>query len=140
MTPRSEDVLRGLGAIGPESDPTAASDALEALFTEIGSEDIGELLIGAVERGWLSEAQARWLVGVAMWSGTTEGSQLHATLERWLDEAPDSLRVGLALESGVFHFREHTQMTHVLTRVMQHYPQYTARCRQLIEQRRQQGV
>src|SRR5437868_5617885 len=62
------------------------SDCVEALFQEIGSEDVGEITAGAVSRGLLSQAQGNKIIEVSMWCGQTEGKQLSATIEMWLEE------------------------------------------------------
>jgi hypothetical protein len=125
---------------GADADVTAASGCVEELFRELGNEDIGETIAEAVERKALTEDQGRWFLGVAVWSGETNGADLQPTIERWLEEAQDSVRLRLALDQGVFPFRSLAEMTRVLTRITSRYPQHAERCKQLIERRRQQGV
>lgn len=125
---------------GADADLPATSDCIEELFTELGTEDIGETIAEAVEQKILTEDQGRWFLGVAVWSGETNGAELQPTIERWLEAALDSLRIGLALDQDVFPFGSLSEMTLVLNRVMNRHPQHAARCRQLIEQRRKQGV
>ena len=123
---------------GPDADLTATSGCIEELFRELGHEDIGEPIAEAVERGILTQDQGRWFVGVAVWSGQTNGADLRPTLERWLEEARDSLRIGLALDQDIFPFRSLGEMTRVLTPIMTRHPQHAERCRQLIENRGKQ--
>lgn len=127
----------------PGADPDhldAASEALDRLFAALGTEDVGELLAQAVERGALSEDQAAYALGVAPWCGGTNGAELQPRLERWLEEAADPLRIGLALAQPTFPFRDAGRMAEVLRTVTARHPQFSARCGELIASRAAQGT
>lgn|GEM_PF-3686692 len=126
--------------LGIDTDVVRMSDLLERLFAQMGTEDVGELIAGAIDGDLLMPAQGRQFLGIAIWSGQTNGAQLQPTLERWLEEASDSVRVDLALAQSIFPFSSLEHMTAVLLRVGERYPAYLARCNQIVERRRQQRV
>jgi hypothetical protein len=114
--------------------------SIDDLFEALQSEDIGEPVARAVEEGLLTQVQAGDLLNIALWSGESNGAELRPTIERWLEEASDPIRVGVALEHETYPFRTLEAMFAVLSRVSGLYPQYAARIGQLIEERRQQNV
>lgn len=142
MKPRVRAIIERLAHHVPsdDADVAATSDCIGELFREHGNEDIGEIIAEAIEHKVLTAEQGRWFLGVATWSGETNGADLQPTIERWLEEAQDSLRIGLSIGQCVFPFRSLAEMTRVLARVISRHPQHAARCRQLIEQRQKQGV
>ena len=128
------------GPHGATTDVEGISDCLEALFAKLGTEDVGELVASAIASGLLTQAQGGASLVIAAWSGRTNGGQLRPTIERWLEEGQDPIRVGLALAQDTFPFSDLERMTQVLSRIASRHPQYAAACRGLIARRQQQGV
>ncbi|MCA9643521.1 MAG: hypothetical protein KC492_22635 [Myxococcales bacterium] len=116
-------------------DLDGASSVLEDLFKLIHSEDICELIASGVSFNVLRLEQAKWLLGVAVWSGNTNGSEQRITLERWLSEASDALHIELALSNGFYPFGSRREMVRKLGRVGAHFPEFKARCSELISNR-----
>jgi hypothetical protein len=116
------------------------SDLLGELFKLLKTEDIGELVAKAVEDDLLTQAQGGEILGIAVWSGETNGAELQLTIERWLEEAKNPIRVGLALSLGIFPFISGAQMNEVLQRVADRFPQYAQQCRDMIRRRSAQGT
>lgn len=125
---------------GGLSDLDAAGLLVEELFEVIGHEDLGEIAAAAVEAGDLPFVHGVELLGISMWSGHTNGAELSATLERWLDESRDETRAGLALEQSIFPFKDAATMECVLSALQRKFPGLADRCNELIGQRRNQGV
>lgn len=121
-------------------DLEGVSDCVEALFREIGSEDVGEITADAVSRGLLSQAQGNKIIEVSMWCGQTEGKQLSATIERWLEEGADPIKVELALAQAVFPFSTQTTMAGRLLPIAKRFPHLATLINEMIERRRSQGV
>lgn len=116
------------------------SDFIEALFQEIGSEDIGDVIAHAVSHRLLSQAQGNKVIEVAMWCGQTNGQQLSATIERWLEEGASTIKIELALAQGTFPFSTQTKMADVLTAIAKRHAQFAPTINGMIERRRAQEV
>ena len=116
------------------------SDCVEALFQEIGSEDVGEVIASAVSHGLLSQAQGNKVIEVSMWCGQTNGKELSDTIERWLEEGANPIKIELALAQDTFPFSTQTKMADVLTSIAKRYPQFASTINGMIERRRAQGV
>jgi hypothetical protein len=112
---------------------------MEELFVLQGREDVGELLVEAVREGILSPSQAELALGIGTWSGATNGADLQPTMERWLEEAEDHLKVQLSLSIGVYPFREAGKMASVLARVAARMPAFAEVCGRLVESRRRRS-
>jgi hypothetical protein len=121
-------------------DLQGVSDCVEALFQEIGSEDVGEITADAVSRGLLSQAQGNKIIEVSMWCGRTEGKQLSATIERWLEDGIAPVKIELGLAQSVFPFSTQTRMVVVLSPIAKRFPHLAPQINKMIERRRAQGV
>ncbi len=127
--------------VNPESlDLQRISDLIEALFQEIESEDIGELIAYAVSQGLLTQAQGNKVIEVAMWCGQSNGQQLGETIERWLEEGANSIKIELALAQSTFPFSTQAKMAEVLAAIIKRYPQFAPAMNGLIVRRKAQGV
>lgn len=124
---------------GVDTDVEGISDCLLLLFEKLGTEDVGEVVASAVHDGLITQLQGGDFLGIATWSGSTNGAQLRPTTERWLEEGNDPIRIGLALALDTFPFLEGEKMNAVLSRIARKYPQYSAICRRKIIRRQQQG-
>jgi hypothetical protein len=116
------------------------SDSIEALFLEIGSEDPGNIIADAVSCGTLTQAQGNKILEVAMWSGQTNGKELNVTLEKWLEEGTDPIKIELALAPSVFPFSTQEKMANVLTSIAQRFPHLAPPIHEIIKRREAQGV
>jgi hypothetical protein len=116
------------------------ADCIDALFSALQSEDIGDLVANAVHTGNLSSEQAERILSVSVWCGSENGAPLHRAIERWLEEASDPVRVRLALAQATFPFRDRQRMEAVLTRVAARYPQFADEIRAMIARRKAQDV
>ncbi len=116
------------------------SDSIEALFREIGSEDPGEIIAYAVSRGLLTQEQGNKVLQVAMWSGQTNGKELNVTLEKWLEEGTNPIKIELALAPSVFPFSTQTKMADVLTSIARRFPHLAPPIHEMIKRREAQGV
>jgi hypothetical protein len=119
----------------PGYNVTTLSDAIEAVFREYGTEDISALIEHLVRAKKLSVEEGSNILRVAVWSGSENGSSLLRTLDNWLREATDPIRVSLAINQDVYPFHDPVEMRRVLTRICEAYPEFAARCRNLIESR-----
>jgi hypothetical protein len=110
------------------------------LFQKLGSEDIGNIVANAVTSGILSLEQGYKFLGISMWGGSTNGAQLHSTLEKWLEEGNDPIRIGLALSQGIFPFSDIKKMNKVLSEITNRHPQFSNIINEKIKRREIQGV
>lgn len=124
---------------GVNTDVEGVSDCLLILFDKLGTEDVGEVVASAVHEGLISQLQGADFIGIATWSGRTNGAQLLPTTERWLEEGTDPIRIGLALSQATLPFSDSEKMNEVLSRIASQYPQYSAICWRKITGRQQQG-
>ena len=139
----TEAILRRMAALGTGDDDAIVqqyADCIDALFSALHSEDIGDLVANAVHTGKLSPGQAEQILGVSVWCGSENGAPLHRAIERWLEEASDPVRVRLALAQATFPFRDRQRMEEVLTGVAARYPQFADEIGAMIERRRTQNV
>lgn len=125
---------------GNKTDVVGISDLLVELFNLLKSEDVGEVVASAVESGLLTQEQGGEILGIAVWSGETNGAALQPTVERWLEEANSPIRVGLALAQGIFPFSNAVRMSEVLQRVSSRFPQYASISREMVRKRQEQGT
>lgn len=125
---------------GNKTDVVGISDLLVELFNLLKSEDVGEVVAGAVESGLLTQEQGCEILGIAVWSGETNGADLQPTIERWLEEANSSIRIGLALAQGIFPFSNAVRMSEVLERVSSCFPQYASICHEMVRKRQEQDT
>lgn len=109
---------------------------MEKLFALQGREDVGELLVEAVREGILSPSQTELALGIGTWSGATNGADLQPTVERWLEEANDHLKIRLSLSIGVYPFKTAEKMESVLAKVVDRMPAFAEECGRMIASRR----
>lgn len=143
LSPGVESIMEQLSHFDVDSDSLdlqGISDYVEALFHEMGSEDVGEITATAVSRGILSQVQGNKVVEVAMWCGQTEGKELSATIEGWLEEGSDPVKIELALGQSVFPFASQARMEEVLPPIATRFPQFAPEIKSMIERRLIQGV
>lgn len=101
---------------------------IESLFEVMGHEDPCEVMATAIEQGLLTQAQGRAYLGMAVWCGWTNGGQIFPTMERWLEEGANLIRVDLALDASFIPFRDQEERKVVLSRVMERFPQFVDIC------------
>lgn len=126
--------------IGMNTDVEGISMNIEMLFDLLSSEDIGEIIASSVDEGIISQMQGSEFLGIATWSGKSNGAQLQPTLERWLEAGNDLTRIGLSLTQGIFPFYTFEKMADVLMNIATNHPQYAELCVEKINRRRQQRV
>lgn len=119
----------------PRYDIVPASAAIDELFSLLKSEDISTTIEDALRSGSLTMEQGVATLQIAVWSGSENGASLMRSLERWLSEANDPLRVALALDQEAYPFISREEMSRALRRIALTYPQFADRCRYLIESR-----
>lgn len=84
----------------------------------------------------LPQLRGALVIGIATWSGSENGASMQETLERWLVEGDDEIKVGLSLEgSDVLPFRDPATARAVLEAVASRMPEHADRCRRLIAAR-----
>ncbi|MEV0404804.1 hypothetical protein [Actinoallomurus sp. NPDC050550] len=128
--------VRPLMEEGPYGGPTdGLCAAIENLMVVLGSEDIADLVADAVVAGRTSLDDADIYLGVAAWSGTENGASMQRTLESWLRDGEDVVRVHLALHSECYPFRDANEMVSVLSDLAQRLPQFRERYAELIASR-----
>lgn len=147
LVPEVREILKSLKSLKslarPSVDPDQAGAPLEAISAQMeelfrlrGHEDVGEWLVDAVHEGFLHAAQAEQALSIGTWSGATNGADLQPTLERWLVDGDDPLKVRLALSIGVYPFEEEEEMARVLTRIAVRRPAFAEKCQAMIGSRR----
>ena len=116
------------------------SELIEALFQKLGSEDVGNIVANAVNSRIFSLEQGRKFLEISMWSGSTNGAQLNSTLEMWLEEGNDPVRIDLALHQGIFPFSDKEKMSGFFSKIKNRYPQFSDFINEKIKRRDIQGV
>lgn len=111
------------------------AEVLDELFIVLGSENITGVIEHAVRTGTLSLAEGALVLGVGQWSGNEGGRSQVATLYRWLLDADDVVRVGLALQQDWFPFATASEMIKRLAIVERKFPQFLPRCRAMVAAR-----
>lgn len=140
---RARAVLDRLSSlkVDPEHlDVGTISDTIEELFSELGTEDVGDVIADSVTQGLLSQEQANKALEIAIWSGETNGLELSNTIERWLLTGDDPVRIAIALTQPIFPFATLEAMRSVLSKVAARWPQFAEPLNAMIERRREQGV
>jgi hypothetical protein len=116
------------------------SDYIEALFQELNTEDLGDLVADAVTYKVFSQKQGNKFLNVSVWGGQTNGAELHTTLEKWLEQGNDPVRIELALAQSTFPFLTKEKMSDVLRIIAKRYPQFANTVNEMIDRREAQGV
>lgn len=116
------------------------SDYVEALFQELNTEDLGDLIADAVTYKVFSQKQGNKFLDVSVWGGQTNGAELHTTLEKWLEQGNDPVRIELALAQSTFPFLSKEKMSNVLQMIARKYPQFAQTIDEMIKRREIQGV
>jgi hypothetical protein len=111
------------------------ADVVEKLFVALGTEDLAAVIEDAVRQGALTVAAGAQVLGVAEWCGTRGGAEQVATLHRWLRDASDPVRLGLALGQDWYPFSTDKEMRAALSDIARRFPELGARCSELIAKR-----
>ena len=119
----------------PDYDLTRFSDAVEAVFKTLATEDISELIANLVHQGKIILPQGASILRVAVWSGTENGRTLEQSLDQWLRDSRDPILISLALDRVTYPFTDPREMRTVLSKIAQEFPQHAQRCTYLIESR-----
>jgi hypothetical protein len=134
-----ETTVNGLLAVHPLMDeglyggPTdELCSAVDHLMLMLGSEDIADVVADAVAAGRTSLDHAEIYLGVATWSGIEKGASMQHTLDSWLRDGDDVIRIHLALHSEYYPLGGAAEMVAVLTDVAERFPQFQQRCAELI--------
>ncbi|MGF1428649.1 hypothetical protein [Kitasatospora sp. LaBMicrA B282] len=116
--------------------PEEVFDAVEEMITANGSDDIAPIIAAAVAAGRIPPVRAADVLDIASWSGTDNGAAMQRTLDDWLRQADDPVRVYLALHTEVYPLPTAAEMRAVLTVVAARHPEYRAVCERMIASRR----
>jgi hypothetical protein len=114
---------------------TKLSDAVEAVFEDYGTEDISTIIEMLVREKKITVEEGSNILRVAIWSGCENGSNLLRSLDEWLREGSDAIRVSLAINQEVYPFIDRNEMYSVLTKIAKEFPVHAMRCQSLIESR-----
>lgn len=121
-------------------DLQSISDCIEDLFEKLNNEDIGDIIAEAVNENLISQEQGERFLNISIWCGSTNGSQLHMTIENWLEQTTDPIRIQLALALDTFPFKSFEKMEKVLFSIAHRYPQFSELIKEVIQRRKAQGV
>ncbi|MFD9517596.1 hypothetical protein [Streptomyces sp. NPDC059979] len=77
--------------------PDELFDAVDDLIDCWGADDVAEIVAEAVYAGRATVEQGIVFLNVAVWSGTDNGASMKHTLDAWVREAQDLVRLKMAL-------------------------------------------
>ncbi|MFB6557858.1 hypothetical protein ACFCYH_02930 [Streptomyces sp. NPDC056400] len=138
--PAWEEALERLCAVQvPEQDDTDLPDELfdrvDDLIDAYGGDDIAGIVAEAVVAGRATLQQAIVFLNVAAWSGTDNGASMTRTLDEWVEQADDTLRLGIALHHEYYPLATRTEMLEKLAEVALRFPEHRAICERHIADR-----
>ena len=134
-------ISRALDAICLERDDqkySASFDAVSALVKEFGEQGLAERLFSEIPRTVPFELVAE-LFEFLTWQTEDNGGAIHQTFENWLRDGTDSRKILIALNSGVYPFRDDQEMEQVLSQLVQTNARVAGRCQEVIQARKKQS-
>jgi hypothetical protein len=140
-TPSREAALERLCAVRIPDEGAAACppdeifDAVQDLIDACGTDDIAEVVAGAVDAGRATLLQAITFLDVAVWSGTDNGTAMKLTTDEWVRRADDPVRLHIALHHETYPLPTAAQMKTRLTEIAARFPEHRAICERLIATR-----
>lgn len=117
---------------------SASFDAVSAIVKEFGEQGLAERLFSEIPRTVPVEIVAE-LFEFLTWKTEDNGGAIHQTLENWLRDGTDSRKLLIALNSGVYLFKDDREMEQVLSQLMQTNARVAARCKEVLQARKGQN-
>ncbi|WP_344446430.1 hypothetical protein [Kitasatospora nipponensis] len=115
--------------------PDELFDAVDDLIEAYGADDIAEIVFQAVAAGRATAGQAVVFLNVAVWSGTDNGSSMKRTLDTWVREASDTVRLQIALHHEAYPLPTRAEMIAKLVEIAFGFPEHRAICERHIAER-----
>ncbi|MGW4510044.1 hypothetical protein ACWENO_35935 [Streptomyces sp. NPDC004436] len=115
--------------------PDELFDRVDDLIDAYGADDVAEIVAEAVEAGQASVEQAIVFLNVAAWSGTDNGASMKSTLDEWVREADDAVRLGIALHHECYPLPTRAEMIAKLAEIARRFPEHRAICERHIADR-----
>ncbi|MFE2362582.1 hypothetical protein [Streptomyces virginiae] len=110
-------------------------DRVDDLLDAHDADDVAEIVAGAVDAGQASVEQAIVFLNVAVWSGTDKGASTKATLDGWVRQADDAVRLGIALHHECYPLPTRAEMDARLSEIALRFPEHRAVCERHIADR-----
>lgn len=110
-------------------------DALAALVEEFGERDLADRLYEEIPRTVPFEIVCD-LFDLLAWRTNDNRASVTRTAERWLREGIDNRKVLIALNLEVYPFIDPVEMDEVLSKLATNNSKVSARCRQMIKNRK----
>src|SRR5437588_4602834 len=107
----------------PSYDVSALSDSINRLFQSSGTEDISSIVEQMVRQQQITIDEGSNILRVAVWSGSENGERLLKSLDNWLREASDSIRVTLAMGQDTYPFHDPKEMQTALAKISKKFPE-----------------
>lgn len=104
-------------------------DVMSTIFNELGHEDAADLLADAVHAGRLTREQAAEALNYGNWAGELQPIRTCSpTLDRWVLEGDDPVRVFVALRHETYRLDAGIQWLNVLTDLKKRWPELASLC------------
>ncbi|MGF1486428.1 MAG: hypothetical protein ACFBSE_04875 [Prochloraceae cyanobacterium] len=110
-------------------------DLVDQLVAEYGEEDLAQRLYRDIPQDYPWDLIAE-LYDILIWSTNDNGTALIKTTQQWLLEGDDIRKIQIALNLGVYPFKERSKMVEVLSKLAIQYPAIASRCQEWINKRR----
>jgi len=117
---------------------SASFDAAVAVVREFGERDLANILFSEIPRTVPFELVAE-LFNLLAWQTNDNGASVTRTIEAWLREGQDNRKMLIALHLEVFPFIDDAEMYRVLSHLAETNVRVSARCKALIQSRRNAG-
>ncbi|MER6488605.1 hypothetical protein ABT264_34285 [Streptomyces virginiae] len=108
---------------------------MDDLLDAHDADDVAEIVAGAVDAGQASVEQAIVFLNVAVWSETDKGASTKATLDGWVRQADDAVRLGIALHHECYPLPTRAEMDARLSEIALRFPEHRAVCERHIADR-----
>ncbi|WGM40762.1 hypothetical protein [Caulobacter sp. NIBR1757] len=112
---------------------TFPTDLVGDAMRAMGEGDLAERVYSASE-GMPWEAVAEFF-SCAVWQTSDNGTQILRTTDQWLTEGQDERKVAIALHVDAYPFLDAAEMEQVLRETAVRFPQFAAKCADMIKGR-----
>lgn len=134
-------ISKSLDAICVERDDqrySASFHAVSTLIEKLGEHDLAERLFQEIPRTVPFELVAE-LFDLLTWQTEDNGGAIHRTLEDWLRDGTDNRKILIALNSGVYPFKDRREMERILSHIAEKNTRVASRCLEVIQARKVQN-